>query len=260
MDPEIWTFLIFALVGAGAQLIDGALGMGYGVVSATILMSLGVPPANVSASVHAAKTATGAASAVSHIAHKNVDWKLLGILSAAGVVGGAIGAYVLTNIEGERIKPFIAAWLGIMGIIILWRAAKSVRPKVLPTGQPVAVGFVGGLLDAIGGGGWGPVVTSTLLGAGGEPRKVIGTTNAAEFFVATAIAATFLFALLTGGWEATGLRDLGWSVAGLIAGGIVVAPIAGWTTKVLPLQLLTWFVGVLVVVLAAWQGYQIWRS
>jgi uncharacterized membrane protein YfcA len=110
-------------------------------------------------------------------------------------------------------------------------------------------------LDAVGGGAWGPVVTSTLLGTGEDPRKAIGTTNTAEFFVALSVSFGFLVAIVTGHWDGTGLDKQIWSVAGLIAGGIVTAPIAGWTTKVLPLRSLTWAVGILVVVLAGWQGY-----
>jgi len=256
MNAEFW---IFAAVGAAAQLIDGALGMGYGVVSSTVLLSLGVPPANVSASVHTAKAFTGAASAVSHVAYKNVDWKLLLPLTAGGVVGGVLGAYVLTTVDGDKVKPFVVAWLMVMGLIILWRAWKNARPKVSPTSRPIPLGLVGGFMDSIGGGGWGPVVTSTLLGGGADPRKAIGTTNTAEFFVAGAISGAFLWALLFGGWEAEGLQDQIWSVAGLIVGGVVVAPLAGWTTKILPLKVLTWLVGGLVVVLAAWQGVELLR-
>lgn len=251
IDPDFW---IFALVGVLAQLVDGALGMGYGVVSSTVLLSLGVPPASVSASVHAAKAFTGAASAASHTAYRNVDGKLLLALSVGGVVGGAIGAYVLTAVDGNLIKPFVIAWLGIMGLIIVYRAWKGTRPKVVPNTRPIGLGLIGGFFDSVGGGGWGPVVTSTLLGAGADPRKAIGTTNTAEFFVAVAISSAFLSALLTGGWEGEGLADLKWSILGLIAGGIVAAPFAGWTTKVLPIRALTWATGILIVVLAIWQG------
>lgn len=254
LPPEFW---IFALVGALAQLIDGALGMGYGVVSSTVLLSLGVPPANASASVHAAKMFTGAASAASHALYKNVDLKLLLTLSAGGIVGGCLGAYVLTSIDGHKIKPFVVAWLAIMGVLILWRAWKQTRPRVLPNTRPLGLGLVGGFFDAVGGGGWGPVVTSTLLGSGADPRKAIGTTNTAEFFVAAAVSGAFLTALLTGKWEATGLIDHAWSVGGLVAGGIVTAPVAGWTTKVLPIRALTWAVGVFVTGLAIFQAVQL---
>ncbi len=251
MNPDFW---LFFAVGIAAQLVDGALGMAYGVVCSTALLALGVPPANASASVHAAKVFTGAASAVSHIVYGNVNWRLLALLSAGGVVGGILGTFVLTSIDGAIVKPWVVAWLGIMGLVILWRAWRGTRPQVLGWTRPLPLGAIGGFFDAIGGGGWGPVVTSTLLGWGGDARQAIGTTNAAEFFVASAISATFLAALVTGQWEAAGLTDHIWSIAGLIVGGVVAAPIAGWTTKVVPVRALTWLVGLLVTGLAVWQG------
>jgi len=153
IDPDFW---IFAAVGVAAQLIDGALGMGYGVVSSTVLLSLGVPPASVSASVHAAKTFTGAASAISHAIYRNVDVKLLVALAAGGMLGGVLGAYILTNVDGKLIKPYVVAWLGVMGLVILWRAWRGTRPKVMPNTRPFGLGLVGGFFDAVGGGGGGP--------------------------------------------------------------------------------------------------------
>lgn len=251
MDPDFW---LFAAVGFAAQLVDGALGMAYGVISTSVLLSFGVSPANASASVHAAKVFTGLASGASHIFYRNIDWRLLGLLSAGGVLGGIFGAYVLTSVPGEAVKPYVVAWLFLMGLVILYRAWRQARPKVFSWRSPFPLGLVGGFFDAIGGGGWGPVVTSSLLGAGADPRKAIGTTNTAEVFVAAATSAAFLASLMSGHWETTGLRDLLWSLAGLIAGGMVAAPIAGWMTKVLPLRMLTWIVGFLVVGLAIWQG------
>ncbi|RAK65475.1 sulfite exporter TauE/SafE family protein [Phenylobacterium kunshanense] len=251
MDPDFW---LFAAVGFAAQLVDGALGMAYGVISTSVLLSFGVTPANASASVHAAKVFTGLASGLSHIVYRNVDWKLLALLAGGGVAGGILGAYVLTSVPGEAVKPFVVAWLFLMGLVILYRAWRQARPKVFSWRSPLPLGLVGGFFDAIGGGGWGPVVTSSLMGAGADPRKAIGTTNTAEVFVAAATSAAFLSALLTGHWETAGLRDLLWSLAGLIAGGMIAAPVAGWMTKVLPLRMLTWIVGVLVVALAVWQG------
>lgn len=250
MHPDFW---LFAGVGFVAQLVDGALGMAYGVISTTVLLSTGVSPANASASVHAAKVFTGAASGASHILHRNVDWRMLGLLAGGGVIGGVLGTYVLTSINGEVVKPYVIGWLFLMGLVILYRAWRGTRPKVFSWRSPFPLGFVGGLFDAIGGGGWGPVVTSSLMGAGADPRISIGTTNAAELFVAAATSAAFLASLLTGHWQTSGLGDLVWSVGGLIAGGVVAAPIAGWMTKVLPLRMLTWVVGILVIVLATWQ-------
>jgi hypothetical protein len=246
-------FWLFAAVGFAAQLVDGALGMAYGVISTSVLLSFGVSPANASASVHAAKVFTGAASGASHIVYRNVDWRMLGLLSGGGVLGGVLGAYVLTSVPGEAVKPYVVAWLGLMGLVILYRAWRQTRPKVFSWRSPFPLGLVGGFFDAIGGGGWGPVVTSSLMGAGADPRKAIGTTNAAEMFVAMATSAAFLTSLLSGHWETEGLRGLAWSLAGLIGGGVIAAPLAGWMTKVLPLRLLTWVVGIVVVGLAAWQ-------
>ncbi len=251
MDPDFW---LFAAVGFAAQLVDGALGMAYGVISTSVLLSFGVTPANASASVHAAKVFTGLASGLSHIVYRNVDWKLLALLAGGGIVGGGLGAYVLTSVPGEAVKPYVVGWLFLMGLVILYRAWRQTRPKVFSWRSPLPLGLVGGFFDAIGGGGWGPVVTSSLMGAGADPRKAIGTTNTAEVFVAAATSAAFLGALLSGHWETEGLRGLLWSLAGLIAGGVVAAPVAGWMTKVLPLRALTWIVGLLVVALAIWQG------
>jgi len=251
MHPDFW---LFAAVGFAAQLVDGALGMAYGVISTSVLLSFGVSPANASASVHAAKVFTGAASGLSHIFYRNVDWRLLALLSSGGVLGGVVGAYVLTSVPGEAVKPYVVAWLFLMGLIILYRAWKQTRPKVFSWRRPFPLGLVGGFFDAIGGGGWGPVVTSSLMGSGADPRKAIGTTNTAEMFVAAATSAAFLASLVSGHWETEGLAGLAWSLAGLIGGGVVAAPLAGWMTKVLPLRALTWIVGFVVVGLAIWQG------
>ncbi|HEY9236266.1 MULTISPECIES: sulfite exporter TauE/SafE family protein [Phenylobacterium] len=256
MSPEFW---LYGAVGFAAQIVDGALGMAYGVVSTTVLLANGVPPASASASVHAAKVFTGAASAISHIAHRNVDWRLLVLLAAGGVVGGVAGTYLLTSVDGDAIKPYVVAWLGLMGLVILYRAWKGVRPKPFSWKSPLPLGLVGGFFDAVGGGGWGPVVTSTLLGSGADPRKAIGTTNAAEAFVAAAVSAAFLAALVSGHWRTEGLAEHLWSVLGLIAGGVVAAPIAGWMTKVMPLRALTWVVGLVVTGLAISQAIVLFR-
>lgn len=251
MDPDFWLFLA---VGFAAQIIDGCLGMAYGVVCTTSLLAMGVSPANASASVHAAKVFTGAASAVSHVMHRNVNYRLLLWLSLGGVLGGVLGTYLITSIDGNIIRPWVIGWLGLMGLFILYRAWRGVRPKGFPLHAPAPLGLVGGFFDAIGGGGWGPVVTSTLLGSGADPRTAIGTTNSAEFFVAVAVSVTFIGALLTGHWQTTELADHLWPVLGLIVGGVIAAPVAGWMTKVMPLRLLTWLVGFVVVGLAVWQG------
>lgn len=251
-------FLLFAVVGFFAQLVDGALGMAYGVISSTVLLSLGVSPAYASASAHAAEMFTTAASAGSHTFHRNIDWKLFWRLAPAGVVGGIVGAYLLTSIDGNVARPFVTAYLSVMGAFILYRALRGVPPRRTAQIELVApLGVVGGFADAAGGGGWGPVVTSTLVGSGGEPRYVIGTVNTAEFLLTVAISATFVFALLSGHWEEAGeLADHAWSVAGLVVGGLLAAPLAGYVVKRVPTRALMFAVGGLVICLA---GYQTWQ-
>ena len=196
------TFILFFFVGFLAQAVDGALGMAYGVISSSVLLALGVPPATASASVHGAEVFTTAASAGSHVWHKNVEWRLFVPLAIAGVIGGVIGAYVLAGIDGDMIKPYVVAYLALMGFYILWRATRNTPVKrIRPSWIVAPLGAVGGFFDAIGGGGWGPTVSSTLVGAGAEPRRAIGTANTAEFFLTVAISATFVWALVTGHWR-----------------------------------------------------------
>ncbi|WGM32751.1 sulfite exporter TauE/SafE family protein [Brevundimonas sp. NIBR11] len=253
------TFLLFATVGFVAQAVDGALGMAYGVISSSVLLAFGVPPATASASVHGAEVFTTAASASSHIWHRNVEWRLLVPLAIAGVIGGVLGAYVLAGIDGDVIKPFVVGYLAVMGVYILWRATRDIQPKrIRPAWAVAPLGVVGGFFDAIGGGGWGPTVSSTLVGAGAEPRRAIGTVNTAEFFLTVAISATFVWALVTGHWkDADALTNHAAAVGGLVAGGLLAAPFAGYITKVVPQRALTYAVGGLLLVLAALQGLQL---
>lgn len=252
------SFTLFLLVGFLAQIVDGALGMAYGVVSSSVLLAFGVPPAAASASVHAAELFTTAASASSHVWHRNVNWRLFRILAPAGILGGVLGAYVVTSVDGDIMKPFVAGYLGIMGIYILYRAFHS-APTIDQhhVGVVVPLGCVGGFLDAAGGGGWGPVVTTGLVGTGGAPREMIGTVNTVEFFLTAAVSAAFLVAFLTGHWEeAGGLATYAWAVGGLIVGGVIAAPLAGYATRIIPQQYLMTLVGALISLLAV---YQIWR-
>ena len=252
------TFLLFFVVGVVAQSVDGALGMAYGVISSSVLLAFGVPPAMASASVHGAEVFTTAASAGSHIAHRNVDWRLLVPLAIAGVIGGCLGAYVLTGIDGEVIKPFVIAYLAGMGVYILWRAGHDIAPRYIRSWMVAPLGLVGGFLDAIGGGGWGPTVSSTLVGAGQEPRRAIGTVNTAEFFLTVAISATFVWALMSGHWaEAGALENHAAAVGGLVVGGLVAAPFAGVITKRVPRRILTYAVGGLLLIVAGFQGLQL---
>jgi uncharacterized membrane protein YfcA len=251
-------FLIFFAVGFLAQLVDGALGMAYGVISSTVLLTFGVAPAHASATVHAAELFTTAASGASHAWQRNVDLKLLAKLAPAGIIGGVLGAFVLTSIDGRTMRPFVLVYLAVIGVWLIVRTFRPIPAKPVPAGVVMPLGGVGGFLDAIGGGGWGPIVTSSLIGAGGQPRYVIGTVNAAEFTVTLAISVSFVVALLTGHWEEAGaLADSFGAVAGLIAGGVIAAPLAGLAVRIVPARPLTGFVGSLVVVLAAVQAVQL---
>jgi len=252
------TFLLFFVVGVVAQSVDGALGMAYGVISSSVLLAFGVPPAMASASVHGAEVFTTAASAGSHIAHRNVDWRLLVPLAIAGMIGGCIGAYVLSGIDGDVIKPFVIAYLAAMGVYILWRAGRDIEPRRIRSWIVAPLGLIGGFLDAIGGGGWGPTVSSTLVGAGQEPRRAIGTVNTAEFFLTVAISATFVWALMSGHWaDAGALEHHASAVGGLVVGGLVAAPFAGVITKHVPRRILTYAVGGLLLIVAGFQGLQL---
>ncbi|HKA99849.1 MAG TPA: sulfite exporter TauE/SafE family protein [Methyloceanibacter sp.] len=233
--------LLYVIIGFVAQMIDGAIGMAYGVTASSVLLSLGLPPATASACVHAAETFTTGASGLAHWRFGNVDKKLLLRLAIPGMIGGAIGAYLLTELPGEALKPYISAYLLVLGGFIVWKALE-VRPLKVPEPRAVApLGLVGGALDAMGGGGWGPIVTSTLLGQGTTPRYAIGSVNLAEFFVTLVISATFLFTVGLSLWPI---------IAGLIIGGVIAAPFAAMATKHIPDKVLMLIVGCVVTLLS----------
>ena len=239
--------LPFIAIGFAAQLIDGALGMAFGQISSTLLISMGVPPAAASAGVHTAETFTTAVSGISHIAHKNVDWRLFFRIAIPGVVGGVLGAYVLSNIDASTAKPIVLAYLGALGLYLLYRGVmhrhNEREPKIV-----APLGLAGGFLDAAGGGGWGPIVASNLLIQGVSPRKVIGTTNTAEFFLTVTISATFIASL---GWAAFTVATIG-----LLIGGIAAAPIGGFVaSRVNPKPMLV-LVGAVLVVTSLYGVYR----
>lgn len=231
--------LPFIAIGFAAQLVDGALGMAFGVISNTLLISMGVPPAAASAGVHAAESFTTGASGISHIAHRNVDWKLFRRLVIPGVAGGILGAYVLSTVNAEAARPFVLAYLCAIGLYLLWRGI-SHRPTERTHKFVAPLGLVGGFLDAAGGGGWGPVVTSNLMVQGGSPRKVIGTVNTAEFFLAVAISATFIATL--------GLAAFTVATVGLVIGGVAAAPLGAFLAKRIPARPLLIMVGVVLTI------------
>lgn len=234
-DPAV--LLPFILVGFFAQLIDGALGMAFGVISNTLLIGLGVHPAAASASVHLIKNFTGGVAGLSHVLHKNVDWRLFWRILIPGVIGGIAGAYLLTNIKPGIAKPLVLAYLTAIGLYLLFRALRKPPVERHPTiVEPV--GAAGGFLDAIGGGGWGPVVTSNLLVQGANPRKVIGTVNTSEFFLALSITGAFFLAL---GFEAFNRAAIG-----LLIGGVLAAPLGGLVAKRVSSRLLLIMVGIVL--------------
>lgn len=217
--------------------------MAFGVISNTLLISLGIPPAAASASVHIIKNFTGAVAGLSHVLHRNVDWTLFWRILLPGIAGGVLGAYILTAIDPRVAKPIVLVYLAAIGLYLLVKAVHGPlierRPKVV---EPV--GAAGGFLDAIGGGGWGPVVTSNLLVQGASPRLVIGTVNTAELFLALAISGAFLVTL---GFEMFGIAALG-----LLIGGVAAAPLGGYVAKKVDARLLLIMVG---IVLTLTSGY-----
>lgn len=234
-------FLLFVAVGFVAQMIDGALGMAYGVTSTTVLLSAGVPPATASACVHAAETFTTGASGLAHWRLANIDRKLVYRLAIPGMIGGAIGAYVLVNLPGEKLRPVISAYLLILGVVILIKALRRSSKVDFPVIRIAPLGFFGGLLDAIGGGGWGAIVTSTLIGNGVAARYAIGSVNLAEFFVTATISVTFLATIGLTLWPI---------ILALVLGGILAAPFAAYATKHIPDRVLMILVGSVVVILS----------
>ena len=208
--------LPFVGVGFAAQIVDGALGMAFGVICNVLLVGvLGVPPARSSANVHVVEVFTTAASGFSHMLARNIDVRLFLRLLLPGILGGLTGAYVLVNLDGDVVKPFILSYLIGIGVYLFVRGIlfppKHQKPKVV---EPL--GLIGGFLDAVGGGGWGPVVTSNLLVQGVEPRRVVGTVSAVEFFLTASVSAAFIYHL---GWSSFAL-----STVGLILGGVAAAP------------------------------------
>ena len=238
MEPSI---LLYILVGFTAQMIDGALGMAYGVSSNTFLLSIGVPPAAASASVHLAEVFTTGISGFSHWKLGNIDWKLVKRLLLPGVIGGVAGAYLLTSIDGDAIKPYISAYLLIMGVVILVKAVRyqAKAHNGVHTAKVSVLGLIGGFFDAIGGGGWGPIVTTTLVARGKDARLTIGSVNLSEFFVTFAESVTFVLTLsFLGYWQI---------ILGLLVGGVVAAPIAAVLAKRLPTKTLMFIVGLLII-------------
>lgn len=235
---SIQALLPYVGVGFAAQLVDGALGMAFGVICNSLLVGvIGLPPAAASARVHIVECFTTATSGVSHLLHRNIDKALFFKLLVPGVIGGVTGAYLLTNIDASVVKPYVLGYLSLIGLYLLARGIFW-PPKPRKAKHVAPLGLVGGFLDAAGGGGWGPVVTSNLLVQGVEPRKVIGTVNSVEFFLTIAVSAMFIAHL--------GIADLAGPTLGLIIGGVAAAPLGAYAARHIPLKPMLIFVGVVL--------------
>jgi uncharacterized membrane protein YfcA len=231
------------LVAAGfaAQLIDGALGMAYGITCSSLLLTFGYSPLSASAAVHMAEVVTSGVSGHFHWRFGNVDPVLFRRLLWPGMAGGVLGAYGLSRLPAERLTPFVALYLFAMGARIIYKALVT-RAAARPESSRIeGIGFAGGLFDAMGGGGWGPIVTASLMGSGHDPRIAVGTANRAEFFVTIAQSATFVAAVGVGGWR---------TAAALCLGGALAAPLAAHAARRLEPKRLMLVVGVLVAMLS----------
>jgi uncharacterized membrane protein YfcA len=247
---DLAALLPFIAVGFAAQLVDGALGMAFGVISNTLLVGvMGVPPALASQRVHLVECFTTATSGISHLLHGNIDKVLFFRLLLPGMVGGILGAYVLSSLDAGVVKPFVMLYLSGIGIYILCRGL-FYPPKIKKAKLVEPLGLFGGFLDAAGGGGWGAVVTSNLLIQGADPRKVVGTVNAVEFFLTLTVSAAFIYKL--------GLADVAGATLGLLIGGLLASPLGAWAAKHFPAKQMLILVGIVLTLTSAYGVYRAW--
>ncbi len=234
--------ILFVAVGFAAQLVDGAIGMAYGLSATSVLLSFGITPPVASASIHAAEVFTTGISGIAHWRFGNVRWRMVLQLALPGMAGGVVGAYLLTHAPLHIIEPTVATYLLLMGAWILW---KAFHKRAAPADTPKWIGWLGlggGFVDAVGGGGWGPIVNGTLIGGGATPRYAIGSVNMSEFFVTFAISATFLGTIGLELWPI---------ITGLIIGGALAAPLAAYAASRLPHRPIMILVGAVIVLLSA---------
>ncbi|WP_190277591.1 sulfite exporter TauE/SafE family protein [Adhaeribacter rhizoryzae] len=250
-EPPVFSLdqRFFTILGAGflAQLIDGTLGMAYGVSCSTLLLTFGLPPAVASASVHTAEVFTTGVSGLSHLFLQNVNKALFFRIVIPGVLGAVIGAYLISEVlNGDLIKPYISGYLLIMGILILVKSFR-VLPTVERLRRVFLLGITGGFLDAVGGGGWGPIVTSNLIFQGKTPQETIGTVNTAEFFVAFFSTGVFLFFVGLDSWPV---------VLALILGGVLAAPVGAVLAKKVKPKTMMRLVGIIIIIISAYTIYK----
>ncbi|MGL4820686.1 MAG: sulfite exporter TauE/SafE family protein [Bacilli bacterium] len=236
--------LIILIVGFFAQLVDGALGMSYGLTSTTLLLTIGLAPAIASATVHFSEMFTTSASALMHLRFGNVDRKTLWSVVPTGVVGAFLGAFTISFVPVQYMKPAIALFLFSLGLLLLWRLAggrQTSKPVPMNTGKLRTLGFFGGFFDTSGGGGWGPICTPILLQNGAlETRKVVGTVDTAEFFVSLSASVAFILAL--------GTANIPWDYVLLfIIGGVCAAPLAAWLVRIVPEKPLTLIISLVIL-------------
>jgi uncharacterized membrane protein YfcA len=234
-------FLLFVLIGFAAQLVDGALGMAYGLISSSFLLASGLPPATTAATVMFSGAFTSGTSAISHHRFGNIHSPLFKQLVIPGVLGAAVGAYLVTQLNGDVIRPYITAYLISMGLYVVIKSFREINPihvhkRVGP------LGFIGALITAMAGGGWGPIVTSTLLARGNHTRYTIGTVNTVEFFVTLTASVVFFTTIGMSHWK---------FVLALALGGVAAAPIAAFVAKKVPHRPMMFVVGLLIVVVSA---------
>lgn len=248
-DEKIFdqTFLIFALIGFAAQIIDGALGMAYGASCSSLLLNFGVSPQMASTAVHTAEVFTTGVSGLSHLRFKNIDKQLFFRLVFPGVVGAVIGAYFLSElIDGNIIKPYISMYLLVLGCIILLKGLRNKPKAQIRVKRAEGLALIGGFLDAVGGGGWGPVVTSNIINQGMDPKETIGTVNTTEFFVAFFSTGVFLIFGGIDSWQI---------VLGLVLGGIIAAPMGAYMAHKINKRFLMIMVGIVVILVSAYTIY-----
>lgn len=242
----MWVLLLVSVAGFLAQLVDGAMGMAFGITSTTLLIFLAYNPAAASAIVHLVEIATSSISGISHIKFGNVDWHALVKVAVPGAVGAFIGAILLSSVDLSSARPWTASILLVLGGLVLYRFTRPIilgKKRRARARWLAPLGLVGGFIDSTGGGGWGPVVTTSLTASNAlEPRKAIGTTNTAEFVIAIAASVGFLIGL--------GAEQIPWdAVIALLIGGALAAPIAAWLVSKAPQRLLGILVGNLIIAL-----------